>query len=93
MRANCPKLGEIPVLTKRTKTMKTTKNHLSATWLNGKYPEIQAEINTSIGYVAIGEFFAQGDEAEAVIAEINEIYNTQDVTVPEAIQIWSNIYL
>jgi hypothetical protein len=65
-------------------------NNLCSSWLNGKYPAINAEINTRLQYVAIGEYFWQGEEADNVIEEINCIYNAGDLTVEQAINQWAS---
>lgn len=61
-------------------------------WLSGKHSE-NIEINTSLPYVSIYDYFAQGDDADRVINEINEIYNTKDCSPLEACEIWANMYL
>lgn len=66
---------------------------LNETWLHGKYPAINSEINTSIPYVAIYDYFAQGDDADKVISEIHQIWINDNCTVEEAIQKWSSFYL
>ena len=58
-------------------------------WLNGKLSET-IEINTSLPYVSIDDFFVQGDEADKVIDEINYIYNTTDCTPLEAAKKWAS---
>lgn len=62
-------------------------------WLAGKYPEINAEINTRLPYVAIGDYFWQGQEADEVIEEIHSIWLNDDCTQEQAIQKYSNSYL
>ncbi len=64
-------------------------NKLDSSWLDGHYGE-DIEINTSLSYIAIGEFFAQGEEADSIIEEINDIYNNQDCTPEEAINLWAS---
>ena len=66
---------------------------LNETWLSGKYPEINAEINTSLPYVAIGDYFWQGEEASEVIAEIHQIWVSNDCSVQDAIIRYSSAYL
>jgi hypothetical protein len=61
-------------------------------WISGKHSE-KIEINTRLPYVAIYDFFAQGDDADNVIEEINLIYNTKDCTPLQACEIWANLYL
>lgn len=69
-----------------------SKKLTCVSWLNGKHgPDI--EINTSLPYVAIGEYFWQGEEADKVINEINIIYNKENLTVLEAIKKYTNLYL
>lgn len=59
---------------------------LNTSWLHGKYPDINAEINTNIPYVAIGEYFWQGDDAEQIIQEIHLLWTKNDCTVEDAIE-------
>jgi hypothetical protein len=61
-------------------------------WLSGKHSE-NIEINTSLPYVSIYDYYAQGDDAENIINEINIIYNTKDCSPLEACEIWANMYL
>lgn len=63
-------------------------------WLNGKHTP-QIEINTSLPYVSIDEFFWQGDEAEQVINEINIIFNDEKLNFNalEAIKYWASLCL
>lgn len=61
-------------------------------WLNGKHSE-EIEINTRLPYVAIYEYFAQGEQADEVINEINVIYNLEDCTPLEACEKWAALYL
>lgn len=63
-------------------------------WLHGKYPAIEAEINTQLPYVSIGDYFWQGDEADTVISEIHLIWiRDGNISVPDAISRYSNLYL
>lgn len=64
-------------------------------WLNGSYPNIGAEINTSLSTVSLlnGEYFWQGSEADRVIADIHRIWIKQDTTVEQAISHWVSIFL
>ena len=64
------------------------ENFTCTSWLNGKLSE-NIEINTSLPYVAIYDYFVQGDEADNIINEINYIYNTQDCTPLEAVEKWA----
>lgn len=61
-------------------------------FLNGKHSDT-VEINTSIPYVAIDEFFIQNEEAVKVIHEINVIYNANDCSVLDAVNKWANYNL
>jgi hypothetical protein len=62
-------------------------------WLNCKGDNV--EINTRLPYVAIYHFCAYGDEAETIISEINQIYNTDSSkpTPEQAAILWYNIYV
>jgi hypothetical protein len=73
--------------------MKTVNFKLNESWLHGKYAEINAEINTSLPFVSIDEYFFQGEEANTVIQEIHNIWINGNLTVPEAITQYSNYYL
>lgn len=66
---------------------------LNESWLTGKYPNIEAEINTAYSIVSIGECFWQGHEADGVISEIHKIWIEGDCTIEKAIERWANIYL
>ncbi len=72
--------------------MTQTENLTCTSWLSGKHSE-NIEINTRLPYVAIYDFFAQGDDADKVIDEINQIYNQQDCTPLEACEKWASLYL
>ena len=61
-------------------------------YLNGKHSE-EIEINVSLPYVSIYEYFSQGDDAEKVINEINEIYNSENCTPLEAVEKWASLML
>lgn len=64
-------------------------NLLDTSWISGKLsPTI--EINTRLPYVAIGEYFWQGGEADFVINEINAIYCAGNITPLEAAEKWAN---
>jgi hypothetical protein len=58
-------------------------------WLSGKLSN-DIEINTSLSYVSIYDFYAQGDDAVNIIDEINYIFNTQECTALEAAEKWAN---
>jgi hypothetical protein len=63
-----------------------------SSWLHGKHsPEI--EINTKLPYVSIYDYFAQGEDADNVIEEINLIWNKEDITILQAIEKWASYYL
>ena len=74
------------------KNTSTQKELTCISWLNGKHSE-DIEINTNLPYVAINEYFVQGEEAYNTIDEINEIYNSKDCTPLEACKIWAGYYL
>lgn len=77
------------------------KKFTCPSWLNMK-TEVNGykiEINTYLGYVSIKNdsfecedgWFFQGQEADEVIDEINEIYNIAGtITAPEAVIKWAN---
>ena len=56
------------------------ENLTCTSWLSGKH-SANIEINTRLPYVAIYDFFAQGDSAEDIINEINEILNLQNAKI------------
>lgn len=60
-------------------------------WLNGKH-SADIEINTRLPYVAIYGFFAQEDNAEEIINEINEIFNNEKLnfTPLQACEYWAS---
>lgn len=64
------------------------KEFTCTSWLSGKL-SAEIEINTSLPYVSIYDYFAQGEEADQVINEINYIYNTTDCTPLEAAIKWA----
>jgi len=66
---------------------------LNSSWLHGVYPDIDAEINTNIPYVSIGGFYAQGEDAEIIINEILNIYNSTALNVELSIKKWRDQYL
>lgn len=70
------------------------KNLTCSSWISGKHTP-QIEINNSLPYVSIDEYYWQGDEAERVINEINIIFNDEKLnfTPLEAIKYWASIYL
>jgi hypothetical protein len=55
-------------------------------WLSGNYPNINAEVNTKLPFVAIGDYFWQGEEADQVIEEIYLIWINSNITTEEAIE-------
>lgn len=61
-------------------------------WLNGKH-DTDVEINVSYSTVSIGDWFFQGEAADEVIDTINVIYNSNDVSVLEAVRIYESQYL
>lgn len=77
--------------------MKQT-DKLCSSWLAGKYTladGTEAEINTRLPYVSIGEYFVQGEEADTTIDEINDIYNDSELnlTVSQSIERWASYML
>jgi hypothetical protein len=72
--------------------MNTENYQPDTSWLHGKYSVLNAEINTSIPYVAIEEYFWQGEEANNVINEIHAIW-LQGGFIEEAIQKYASLYL
>lgn len=69
-------------------------------WLAGKYSwktgdgnTEEAEINTKLPYVAIGDYFVQGEEADNTIDQIHQIWLKDDCTPEEAIRKWASFYL
>lgn len=57
-------------------------------WLSRRYPDINAEIDTSYSTVAIGDYFWQGHEAVKIIAEIHAIWLRGDCDQQQAIEKW-----
>jgi hypothetical protein len=65
--------------------------------MKGTYEGYDIEINTAFSYVSInhdsfesGEWYFQGHEADAVITEINYIYNTVGcITAADAVIKWA----
>jgi len=64
------------------------ENFTCTSWLSGKLSE-NIEINTSLPYVSIYGYFAQGEEADEVIKDINYIYNTTESTPLQAAERWA----
>ncbi len=69
---------------------------MNSSWIAGKY-EINGkpcEINTSYSTFAYGEFFAQGESADDIIAEIYKYWVNGNTTQEQAVAGWinSNIY-
>jgi hypothetical protein len=67
------------------------ENLTCTSWLNGKH-SANIEINTRLPYVALYDFFAQGENAEEIINEINEIYNNEKLnfTPLQACEYWAS---
>lgn len=63
---------------------------LNETWLNGKYSI--GEINTSLPYLSVGDFFVQGEDAQGFIDEIYNIWVSSDITTEQAFIKWASIY-
>ena len=85
------------------KYLKEDDEMLSSSWLNGKYTipyGYNVEINTGLSYVSIEDangneeesYFLQGDEADNLIDEINQYYNSNDVSAEEAINAVIQLY-
>lgn len=70
------------------------KNLTCISLLHGRHND-SIQINTKLPYVSIDNFFCQGDEAEKIINEINEIYNNEklNLNVLEAVKYWANLYI
>jgi hypothetical protein len=75
--------------------MKNTfiRHNPDQSWLHGKFPAINAEINTKLPYVSFNNFFAQGTDAEIIINEIHNIWINSDLDIEQSIQKWINAYL
>ena len=58
-------------------------------WVHGKHSD-NIEINTKLPYVAIYDFYCQGDDADAIISEILYIYNIEDCTPLQAAEKWAS---
>ena len=69
-----------------------TNNLTCESWLHGKHSE-NIEINTSLTYISMYDYFVQGDEAQVIISEINQYYNNNNCTVLEACENWASMYL
>lgn len=69
------------------------KKELTCTsFLCGKHGD-NVEIQTLFSFVSIGDFFAQNEEADKIIHEINVIYNANDCSVLDAVNKWANYNL
>jgi len=72
-------------------------NEPDRSWLAGKYEVVGddgdpaiIEINTSLPYISFGhQFFAQGEDADAMIDEIHGIWLRGDRTQAEAVSIYA----
>lgn len=64
---------------------------LCRSWISGKHSDT-VEVNTSLSYIDINGFFAQGEDADNYIDEINYIYNTKNCTPLEACNKWHSRY-
>jgi hypothetical protein len=65
---------------------------LNESWISGKGQGY--EINAAYSTVSIGtEFFCQGESADIIISEIHSIWMAGDLSVDDAVKLWSNIYL
>jgi hypothetical protein len=56
------------------------ENLTCISWLNGKH-SADIEINTRLPYVALYDFFAQGENAEEIINEINKTNKNQHKSI------------
>ena len=67
------------------------ENLTCTSWISGKH-SADIEINTCLPYIAIYDFFAQGDSAEDIINEINEIFNNEKLnfTPLQACEYWAS---
>ena len=61
---------------------------LNLSWLSGIFSF--GELNPQLGYVSVDdpEFFAQGDEAYQILADIRTIWMDRDCSVEQAFQAW-----
>lgn len=66
-------------------------NFQNESWIAGKHSD-NVEINTAYSTVSIGDFFAQGEDADQIIKEIHNIWMCNDVTPLEACEKWADIY-
>ena len=62
--------------------------------ISGKFTAIEAELNLSgVPYIAIGEFFCQGEQAIEIIQEISDIAEEKEFSDEEAILYYKENYL
>jgi hypothetical protein len=63
---------------------------LCSSWISGKHDK-DIEINTRVPFISIYEFYAQGQEAEDIIKEINRIFSNENLnfTPLEACKFWA----
>lgn len=76
--------------------MNTTTFTPDQSWLHGSGTTSAGsayDINTKLTYVAIGDYFWQGEEADNIISEIHQIWLTSDMTTEEAVSQYENMYL
>ena len=74
-----------------------------SSWLNGKYRcsnGCTVEINSNLPYIAVDDadgesmFYAQGDEADDVLDELMQMWNSNDEwTQQQVIEHWVSLYL
>lgn len=66
------------------------QQELDTSWLSRKYDHGN-EINTTFSTVAIGDFFAEGHEADRIIKEIHKIWIDGELTQQEALDYWADL--
>jgi len=72
--------------------MKKKPHTLDSSWLSGKWTladGTEVEVNTKLPYFAYGDFFAQGDNAKAIIDEIHDIWANTHHTQLVACMVWA----
>lgn len=80
----------------------TTEYTPDTSWLAGTWNEegeqvsdvnAHYSINTKLPYVAIGDWYWQGEEADNVINEVHQIWLKDDCSNIEALKKWENLML
>ena len=59
---------------------------LDISWIAGKYD--QGEINSAYGYVALGDYFSQGEEAYRDMETIRDIWEAEGCDQQEAVNLF-----